>query len=425
MYDVIVVDDEAVVRVGLRAIVDWESYGFRLRGEFADGRAALEFLKGATIDLVITDIRMPVGDGLFLLDKLRRLPHPPLSVVLSGHDDFDLVRRALLLGAEDYLLKIDTKAEDLGRILREMGRRLDERRGTLRRDGTTTPAASIQSVAGTGRDRVRDLIDDGAASEEALREALAAGGLTLRQSTVTCIVIAYRLGESTTTALPDARGVNDESVCATVEEVVRHRVSGLCIGGKTGECLILVDGEREVESTTDVISELLLAYLNLSVSITVGVGDATLDGIRAAYADASRSRRPVEPSGGSLPDDGNLHTDRLRRRVVGEAERYIAQNFHRDISLTEVAESVDLSPAYFSTLFHRHTGSTFLTYLAGVRIEHAKRLLVETHAKIYEIAERSGFRSSQYFSRIFRRATGLSPGRFRDAAPLQSKERTQ
>ena len=92
---------------------------------------------------------------------------------------------------------------------------------------------------------------------------------------------------------------------------------------------------------------------------------------------------------------------------------FVAANFTSDISLDDVADSVYLTPGYFSKLFMRISGKSFIRYLTEQRVEHARLLLATTDQSVTEIAFASGFGSFSAFSRAFRACCGVTPGEFR------------
>lgn len=102
-------------------------------------------------------------------------------------------------------------------------------------------------------------------------------------------------------------------------------------------------------------------------------------------------------------------------RSLTAAIQYIKQHYNEDLCLDEVAGASGISGVYLSQLFKRETGETFVEYLTGYRITVSKRLLEEGKHKIREVSELAGFNSSQYFSQVFRRATGQSPQDYRDS----------
>lgn len=99
--------------------------------------------------------------------------------------------------------------------------------------------------------------------------------------------------------------------------------------------------------------------------------------------------------------------------ITKKAIRYISKNFSRNLTLDDVANQVHLNSAYFSTLFKQSTGSSFKEYLNMVRIEESKRLLANTDYSIIDIALATGFEDQSYFSKVFKKYTGLTPKQYR------------
>ncbi len=99
--------------------------------------------------------------------------------------------------------------------------------------------------------------------------------------------------------------------------------------------------------------------------------------------------------------------------IIKKAIRYISKNFTSNLTLDDVAEHVHLNPAYFSTLFKQSTGSSFKEYLNMVRIEESKRLLSNTENSIIDISMAVGFMDQSYFSKVFKKYTGLTPKQYR------------
>lgn len=102
--------------------------------------------------------------------------------------------------------------------------------------------------------------------------------------------------------------------------------------------------------------------------------------------------------------------DQNKNRALSDAKRYIRQHYtNSELTLTEVAAYIDLSPSYVSQLFKRMDGCTFTEYLNQVRIEEAKRLLKTTHMRVYEVSEAVGYQNSKYFFQLFKQITGKRP----------------
>ena len=126
MYRVLLVDDEAIARTGLRSTFDWEKYGYRLVGEASNGQRAMKWILNGDLDILITDIAMPVMDGLELTRRTRELCPWVKVLLLSCHSDFEFVREGIRLGASDYILKPTLDADSLGAVLDHMRSKLEE-----------------------------------------------------------------------------------------------------------------------------------------------------------------------------------------------------------------------------------------------------------------------------------------------------------
>lgn len=110
---VLIVDDEILVRVALKTLIPWEAHGFEIIGEAANGVEALELLEREACHIILSDIRMPEMNGLDLMNHVR-VKWPDIKfIILSNHNDFEYVQKALRLGAADYTLKLAYTPEEL------------------------------------------------------------------------------------------------------------------------------------------------------------------------------------------------------------------------------------------------------------------------------------------------------------------------
>ncbi|HHU79331.1 MAG: PocR ligand-binding domain-containing protein [Caldicoprobacterales bacterium] len=99
--------------------------------------------------------------------------------------------------------------------------------------------------------------------------------------------------------------------------------------------------------------------------------------------------------------------------LLGEAVRYIRENYNENLSLEDVAQKVFISPYYLSHLFREELGITFLEYLTRIRIEEAKKLLQDRSLTIFDISARVGYEDPGYFSKVFKKNMGVSPNQYR------------
>lgn len=114
MWKIAFADDEPLVLVGLRSMVDWDSIGVEIVGSAQNGEELLSIIKEKKPDVVISDIKMPLLTGLEVMQKCRSLSMDlPLFILLTSYTEFPLVQNALRLSAVEYLVKIDLTSEML------------------------------------------------------------------------------------------------------------------------------------------------------------------------------------------------------------------------------------------------------------------------------------------------------------------------
>lgn len=117
MKRVLIVDDEMLVRAGIRSLLDWEAHGYTIAGEASCSHEAIALTETAKPDIILTDLIMEKGNGLELISWCRE-NHPRIQIVaLSNHTDYDKVRAAMKCGAKDFLFKLTTTGEEMIRVL--------------------------------------------------------------------------------------------------------------------------------------------------------------------------------------------------------------------------------------------------------------------------------------------------------------------
>lgn len=124
MYKLLIVDDEEEVREGLIQKITWNKFNFEIVGEAKNGREALDIFEDIVPDIVITDISMPIMNGLELSEYVR-LNYPTVkTVILTGYDDFNYAQQAIRFGVEDYILK-PVLPKDIDALLLKLKDKLD------------------------------------------------------------------------------------------------------------------------------------------------------------------------------------------------------------------------------------------------------------------------------------------------------------
>lgn len=124
MYKVVIAEDEMFVRLGIKMSVDWEKLGMEVAADVENGQRALEAWEAFQPDIVITDIKMPVMDGISLIRQIRQKDERTRFIILSCMEEFNIVREAISLGVSDYVLKLTMTQKDMEKVLEKVKREL-------------------------------------------------------------------------------------------------------------------------------------------------------------------------------------------------------------------------------------------------------------------------------------------------------------
>lgn len=127
MKEVIIVDDDYLARSYLKSLPSWEKQGFHIAADAQDGEEGSILVEELMPDLVVTDISMPLMDGIELIRRIRRISQRMYIIVLSCHEEFEYVREAMREGADDYVLKNSLDEESLDRLLADTKQKIAEK----------------------------------------------------------------------------------------------------------------------------------------------------------------------------------------------------------------------------------------------------------------------------------------------------------
>lgn len=120
MYKVLIADDEKLIRITLKNMIDWKAFDCEVIGTAKDGDEALQLYQCYQPEIVITDLKMPGMDGITLISKIKEINKNTQVIALSNYSDFEYVRDAMKAGAFDYLLKVTLEKKDLESIITQV-----------------------------------------------------------------------------------------------------------------------------------------------------------------------------------------------------------------------------------------------------------------------------------------------------------------
>lgn len=533
---VFLVEDEMVIRRGIKNSIDWEKEGYIFCGEASDGELAYPMIIKEKPDILITDIRMPFMDGLELC-KLVKKELPNIKIlILSGYDEFDYAKEAIRLGVTEYLLKPISSGKLLEALngVSESIRREKEDKDLVRkymeemRENTEHEKQKFFEQMIAGNLSMADALETGKKYEMNLSAGMYnlllfrfTLGKENRKSGELLGEAEYaieKLTERLEYVFEFQRGVegwafllmadNEEQMSERVKELskdleeIMKNYSTIAYFGGIGQPVARL---RELEESFREAERALAARFTMELNRIISVEDIrmaqnvdTLDDIEiTSFGEIEKTRTMLEKflNNGvedeidefvdvyinELPEE-NLKSVLMRQYIIMDAyivmmsfcekiegiegemqaqseelknsmktiqtleeiknyirmllkkiigvrdtisgRRYsdiieIAKDQIRktymsdEISLNTIAAEVGMSPSYFSSIFSKEMGKTFVEYLTEIRMDRAKELLMCSSMKTSEIGYEVGYKDPHYFSYIFKKTQNCTPKEFR------------
>ncbi|MFC5406369.1 helix-turn-helix domain-containing protein [Cohnella soli] len=466
MIKVLVVDDDTLARRGIIAEMPWGAFGMTVVGEASNGERALEFLQHTEVDLLMTDLAMPVMSGLDLMRQAQRLYPKMWFVVLTFHQDFELIQEALRLGAIDYIAKTqieDAQMEEvLGRISERILRIQDVVRpaavsGSLEQGDTVD--AMIVFIATNGRADLAPLWQcvfmQGKAPQEI---SLGMWAVPMEREMMNGAVEAMtrelvERGLDRQVMVLHLYGVRGANRDQLRKRLMQYKERALFYEHKAGIFYYTYAADQLPAEYPGWSDEELRAYRNdwssLQWIVRIDLFEELLQEIGRARPSVAQleslfytarmnwqriARSEVWAEQGMPGIDSywtewadwlNAMREKLRDIVLKSAYSkeittsimsavdLINRNLDADIRHSELAMEANMSKGYFSQCFKDIIGQTFQDYIRDARIANARLLLAETEQPIYRVAEQCGYPNEKYFSRVFRERMGMLPSEYR------------
>ena len=458
----LIADDEQLIRFSIKDMINDMGLEFDHIYEAENGSQLIVLCRKHRPDIALVDIRMPGKSGLEAIRELKGGQELQTQwIILTGHADFEYARQALRLGTDDYLLK-PPSPDELGKALAEAVERCNEGRRAKNADferrvlavfnNTSAPAYDpLFSEKGSWSGTVLCL-DSSLSQKEAL-QMQRAYARTVRGECFSCLPSPCRAALTTLDdgklliscfdqsfedelvldipAPPSAKGVRFCSIPLErrddfkgyMEELNRKKtlfpLRFLSPEGRAPEaaepdagqlsfCLkleeMIVSAGAAMKEEMDILIQELI---EMDIPLSVDQEQILKEVLILLFADAKGEE--VREILQSLKGAGNEEQGDTRSVLVTQTLRIIRDRFHEDIGIAQIADSLQVTPNYLSSLFRKHTGTPFTRYVTELRMNRARKLLKETSLNIKEIATEVGYHSSRHFAGLFRQETGMSP----------------
>lgn len=273
MYNLLIVDDEALVREAIEDQMDWEKLGFKCVGTCEDGKEALDFITRHTPDVVLTDIGMPFMNGIELTRELS-IHYPKVKVIIfTGYDDFDFAQQALKLQAVDYILKPITAAE-LEQVITKIRFELDSERNQIK-DFEQLKRQLRESLP-LLKERFLERFASTSMPERQMKDSFSYFEIEWNGSYV--IELAIEVDEfvwSQPSTLSDEELIRF-AVYNIAQEVIDNRAGTLIFRDRENRVLIIISGNQaeELHDLSSLVAEEIHSKITdyLRVKLSIGIG---------------------------------------------------------------------------------------------------------------------------------------------------------
>jgi len=487
---VLIIDDEFLVRAGLKSMLEeLDSSSLQLL-EAANGEEALQILPKEQPDLVFIDIQMPKISGLEVIKKTKDLLPQTAWIILTGYAEFSYAHAALKLGIEDYLLK-PVSIEDLERAIHKRKRenakyyveqniQFENELIRIINGLSTFQDTTAYSALHTSHFLCSVFFIDSYYEEKQITEALQQFSHSLKllsydfiEKHTSIAIFTLSTGELITVGAwnPHAeKGKNSiEAYFSKTHELLES----------FGSASIAITSIQSTASYALHDIHLPIASILQAAPLRIVMGinkywklDAFPNSTQAeeelcknllALQDYVKEKNyllymkvvgDLESYFSSLPINATrkknialfinraigcslsaaesfdkwMHTlkefgeemlvsatqEKNQPDLIQLAINYIDKNYMHNIGIGQIAEMLQVTPNYLSSLFHKKTGTTFTKYITNTRILKSKELLLDPSKKVQEVAETVGYFSTRHFTKLFTEIVGCYPSEYRN-----------
>lgn len=362
---ILLVEDEAISRQLLLNRLQ-ELPNLTVNG-LPNGLCAKEYLLEHVVDLVITDIRMPIMDGIQLTEFINTFCPETLVVILSGYGEFEYAQKAIQYGVQDYLLK----PLQMQHLLSVVGR-------------------CVRKIRANRLALIKERYNPHYELETALQRALKEDKIHDE------LALINKCNGTVVRIKPQLKNIDP---LERIDQEYRKLLGGvfndqivLSLGLFKSEYLFLILREKDKHfRSLNALPEYLNRVLVNKVEWTEYAEIHSLQELKALDIFSSIEENSL---------------------VIERACKYMEEHLGESISRTQVAEHVYLSPSYFGSLFKQVMGVGYNTYLTDLRIEKAK-ILLQKNMSVNDVAAKVGYRDAKYFSEVFTQKTGCFPSDYK------------
>ncbi|TBL73890.1 response regulator transcription factor [Paenibacillus thalictri] len=447
--NILVVDDEYIVCKGIETIILRSGHDWNVVGKAGNGLEALRLMEKEPVDLIVTDIRMPEMNGLELIERLFQEGYSGEVMILSSYADFEYARKAVQCGAVNYLLK-PVDPDELINTIQQAEQSISER--NLRHSEREQLTKNKQLMS---KMLLTQLLLGYETNETKIRRGLEQAGIPLKELVVITAGRPEQLSSECWERCKLQLLAAIRSGCGCMAEDVSFVERYLVLAAWSGEtphrlasavsCLERWAGSQTESphvrmGLSDVCRSMSDIPLLLAQSIcsqneaaktsrsVVQFGDAAmndavihdptlpeqklLQALKSGYADEVRLLTQEL----ALYSEPAQQASKLKgRKIIEQVKQLVFKRYASDIQIRDIADEIYMNASYLSDLFKQTTGMTFTDFVIEYRLQVAKSLLLDDpQLKLYQVADKVGYKNPKHFSQIFKKHVGMLPAEFRE-----------
>ncbi len=409
-YKIMLADDEPIMRKALQSLVDWERIDCEIVYVAENGQEVLNALMEIQPDILITDIKMPGVDGIEISKYIWEKRLQTKVILLTAYADFSYAQSAIRYDVVEYVTKTGA-FDELLRAIERCKMMLAEKKMFVSEEKEARMEQFFRGVC-----------DGNIYSElETRYEQL---GLP---NTSYAVLFFKFLMDETTERIRRVRlydSLKNFFHLAFSDQILYGMFYKKDMYGLLLKCSTETESmKRGVKETCSKVMDMMDNFMELYVYVGISKVHGRIEELPDAYDEAQaalnhswfeKSEKLVFYSDDMRNETVPVGTFDSKQSLVKESLEYIDKHYQEQMSVSDISRALGTSTSYLSRIFKESTGETIIRTINNKRIEKAKTYLEETDYKVYEIADILGFENVTYFSRFFKKHTGMSPKEYKE-----------
>ncbi|MBM7599957.1 two-component system response regulator YesN [Virgibacillus halotolerans] len=458
---ILIAEDELLERKAMKKFIEHNFNNMVVVGEAVNGRKAIELAAATCPDIIFMDIKMPGINGLEAIKEINTANPAIKFILVSAYDSFDYAKEAMQYGIKDYILKPGKKEEIVKSLLRLQQEIETENREKQQATALLQEQFMTNAIKDPGSEALNDLLhtlfpqmrsgcflvvkSEASVDIDTIKKVIDLTHIVKQQADMTVICILSDIKLEKSDVLNMARklqiqlgvamyvGIGFPSV--SLEKLPQSYQEAYTASLQLAAAQKRHYGFRQESNKQHTTIQLELAYF-----VEKGQGEEAINFYKKHKERLTESEKEdiymmvkniLTTRDIAVPVNAfkSLETDQdwqdylqlccmkmkafyQSKQYINQAKAYIHQHFEQAMTLEDVADTVGLSPNYFSNMFKQEFGATFIDYLTEVRLQKAKQLLEENELSLKEISYLIGYKDPNYFSRVFKKHYHESPKHF-------------